>query len=493
MQQIFLDYGGKIMTRTKKAVTAVITALAICGAGVGGYFAWKKLSADSENSSTKVYVQKVSDLNTASGFDLTATKYSAVVEAQASADVKLDSSKTVDQILVKEGDIVKKGDKVLTYDVESIELQLDQAKLEAERLQAQIDSNNAEIKQLETEKKTASDDAVVTLNTQILSLKSENATNEYDKKAKDAEAAKLEKSMDNAFVLAPSDGTVTELKTVEQLSEQGGDVIMKITAEGAYRVKGKVNEQNIRMLYEGCPVIMRSRIDDSVQRGEVSKIDTKPSNEQNSDMGYGYGESDEYSSSSNYAFYITPDDPEALMLGQHLLVEVDNGQEESIDKEGIWLYSEFIVTKDGKSFVWAADSDNRIEKREVTLGKKDEMNGDVEIKSGLKESDKIAFPAKYIKEGMTATVNEEEVSVDENDLGYEDDPEFTGEDYGETEDFDADYNDPLADLTEEEIMSMTDEELEAYINEHLSDDETVNVEYDPALEITDEQAEEPKG
>lgn len=487
------------MTRRKKAVTAVVTALIICGAGVGGYFAWKKLSADSENSSTKVYVQKVSDLNTAAGFDISATKYSAVVEAQASADVKFDSSKTIDQILVKEGDTVKKGDKVITYDIDSIELQLDQAKLEAERLQAQIDSNNAQIKQLENEKKTASEDAAVSLNTQILSLQSENATNEYDKKAKDAEAAKLEKSKENAFVLAPSDGTVTELRTEEQLAEQGGDVLMKITAEGAYRVKGKVNEQNIRMLYEGCPVIMRSRIDDSVMRGMVSKIDTKPSTEQNNDYGFDYGESDEYSTSSNYAFYVEPDDPDSLMLGQHLLVEIDNGQEESLDKEGIWLYGDFVVTEDGKSYVWAADSDNRIEKREVTLGQKDEMNGDVEIKSGLKENDKIAYPAKYIKEGMTATTNEADVSVDANDLDYGDGMDMYGEEGDmDFEDLDGqddfeNYNDPLAGLTEEELMSMTDEEIEAYINEHLSEDETVDVEYDPELEITDEQAEAPKG
>ena len=449
------------MTGKKKAVTAIVVTVLVAAAGVGGFFAWKKLSADSENSSKKVYVQKVSELNTAGGFDLSMTKYSAVVEAQASSEVKYDTTKTIGDILVKEGDNVKKGDKLLTYDIESIDLQLDQAKLEAERLQAQIDSNNAQIKELENEKKTASADAAVSYNTQILSLQSENAANEYDKKTKEAEADKLEKSKDNAFVASPADGTVTNLKTPGSSEDESSDVIMKITAEGAYRVKGKVNEQNVRMLYEGCPMILRSRVDDTVMRGTVSKVETKPVSEQDEGMRYDMydmgGEDDGYSSSSNYAFYVEPEDPDKLILGQHLLMEVDNGQDEAIDKEGIWLYKDFVVTKGGDSYVWAADEDGKMEKRSVTLGKEDEANGDVQIKSGLKESDKIAFPSSYIKEGMTATTNENDVSIEENDLDYGDDEMIGDEEYGY--DDTTDPEDPFAGLTEEELAQMTDEEL----------------------------------
>lgn len=59
-------------------------------------------------SSQKVYVQKVSSLNTVSDFKLSNRSFLGVVEAQESVDVKYDSSKTVDEILVKNGDSVKR-------------------------------------------------------------------------------------------------------------------------------------------------------------------------------------------------------------------------------------------------------------------------------------------------------------------------------------------------------------------------------------------------
>ena len=486
------------MSVKKKAVTAVIAAAVICAAGAGGWFAWKKLSKNSELSKTKVYVQKVEDLNTAGGFDVSMSRFSCVVEAQASTDVKYDTSKTIDQILVKEGDTVQKGDQLLTYDIESIDLQLEQAKLEAEKLQAQIDSNNAQIKQLEAEKKNANSDAVISYNTQILSLQSENASNEFDKKTKDAEAAKLEKSKENAYVTAPSDGTVTDLKSSEELIEQGADVIMKITAEGAYRVKGKVNEQNLRDLYEGCPVILHSRVDDTAMKGTVSKIENKPAAQQDDMYSMDNGEDDGMSNSSSYTFYVDPEDPEALTLGQHLLAELDYGQEERIDKDGIWLYSDFVITKDGKSYVWAKDSDGLIEKREVTLGKKDDENGDVEIKSGLKESDYIAYPSSYIKEGMTATKNESEVSVAPNDLAYgegDDDFLYEGEDNDIYEDGEEiEYDDPFADIDPEVLEQMTDEELEAYLDEYYGTVDTEDDSYaEDAGSLTDDAADAAEG
>ena len=71
------------------------------------------------------------------------------------------------------------------------------------------------------------------------------------------------------------------------------------------------------------------------------------------------------------------------MLGQHVLIEIDNGQDTSINKTGIWLYSDFICKDGKKKYVWAKNEDGKIEKRYVEIGQKDEDNGDCEIKSSL--------------------------------------------------------------------------------------------------------------
>lgn len=92
----------------KRICTVIIVLVIVCTVCVGGFFVWKKTGKGGSKSSQKVYVQKVSSLNTASDFKLSNRSFLGVVEAQESVDVKYDSSKTVAEILVKNGDSVKR-------------------------------------------------------------------------------------------------------------------------------------------------------------------------------------------------------------------------------------------------------------------------------------------------------------------------------------------------------------------------------------------------
>lgn len=461
------------MTTKKRICTVIIVLVIVCAVCVGGFLVWKKTGKGGSKSSQKVYVQKVSSLNTASDFKLSNRSFLGVVEAQESVDVKYDSSKTVDEILVKNGDSVKKGDKLLTYDVEAINLQLEQAKLEVERLQNEIASNKNQIAELEKEKKNADQDAAVSYTTQILSLQSDNAKNEYDIKAKNVEIKKLEASTKNAYVTASIDGTVKNVKTVDKLQEDGGDVIMQITEEGDYRIKGRFNEQNSKDIMQGASVIVKSRLDDSTWKGEITSVDTSPQKNSGEDMYmYSYGSSDEMSQSSNYAFYVKPESFDGLMLGQHVLIEIDNGQDTAINKTGIWLYSDFICKDGKKNYVWAKNEDGKIEKRYVEIGQKDEDNGDCEIKSGLEKGDYIAYPDKSIEEGMTATTNEADVSVPPNDLDPNDNTDSDADNEGGDNDiaYDGSDEDGMA-INEDMFESMTDEEIEEYFNKLYGEEE----------------------
>ncbi len=470
------------MTKKKRICTVIVVLAVVCALCAGGFLIWKKAGNGGSKNGQKVYVQKVSNLNTVSEFSLANCVFSGVVEAQESADVKYDSSKTIDEILVKDGDSVKKGDKLVTYDVEAIELQLDQAKLEVERLKNEIESNKNQISELEKEKKNVGEDAAVSYTTQILSLQSDNSKNEYDIKAKNVEIKKLESSTKKAYVTASMDGTVKNVKSIDTLQSEGGDVIMQITAEGDYRIKGSVNEQNIQNVMQGVPVIIKSRLDDSVWKGEITSVDTNP--KANSDDMYSYMESDEMTSSSNYAFYVKPESLDGFMLGQHILIELDNGQSEAVEKTGIWLYSDFVCKDGDKNYVWAKDEDGEIEKRYFEIGEKDEENGDCEIKSGLSADDYIAYPDSSIKEGMTATTNEADVSVAPNDLDMGEEGMGDNEMYEDMGDMGGmEIGDEPA-IDEEMLESMTDEEIEAYLNSLYGDEFTKDGE-------TAEDAEEP--
>lgn len=478
------------MTAKKRIVTVIVVVIIVCALCGGGFLLYKKFGKSGSSSSEKVYVQKVSAVNTVTGTNLMNNSFAGVVEAQKSVDVKIDTSKTIDEVLVEEGSEVKKGDKLVTYDIESIQIDIDTAKLEVERMENDIKINKTEIQKLEEEKKNVSQDDQYSYNTQILSLESDNARTEYDIKAKKVEITKLEDSMKNAYVTASIDGTVKNLKDIDELQNSDNpDLIMQISADGDYRVKGMFNEQNADDITVGAPVILRSRVDDTEWSGEISEIDTNP--QENSNDMYSSGDTDESTTSSKYAFYVTPQSLEGFMLGQHIIIDLDNGSESDIVKTGIWLYSDFVCKDGDKNYVWAKDSNGRIEKRYVEIGDRDEENGDCEIVSGLESGDYIAFPADYIKEGMSATTNQSDVSVPDNDLtvddegdgiiddvGTVDDGEIVEGDSGEEMSFEEMYG-----ITEEELESMTDEEAEEFFNNYYAEQ---GIDIDTESEVTED-------
>lgn len=412
------------MSKASSIGKAVATLAVIGGVGFGGWYFYKNYASPEATSTDKVYVQKVANVNTVTGADLFANSFAGVIEAQRSVEVKYDPTKTIDEILVAEGDLVKKGDKLLTYDTEKIRLDIDTEKLEVERLENEISINEKQIEQYEEEKKKASADAAVSYTNKILELQGYNAKSEYDIKAKNVEIGKLEASLKNAYVTAPADGKVADLKdpgsSVSGYEDlyygygESADVIMKLTDDGNYRVKGVFNEQNSGSIYPGAEVILRSRIDDSTVKGTVSEIDTVPQ-ENNNDM-YGYGGSDEQYTSSKYAFYVEPESLDGFMLGQHILIDTDNGSD--MEKTGIWLYTDFIIRENGKTYVWAKNEERDvIEKRAVKIGKEDDTYGDCEIVEGLSTDDYIAYPADYIKAGLGTTTNASDKDIPDNDLG----------------------------------------------------------------------------
>ena len=399
------------MGKSKKIIigtVAGVTAAAVC---VSGVLVWRHYSRGSDVDGV-AYVMPIKDVNSAAT-TISDLQFSGVVEPQETKEVKLDTSKKVSSIVVQEGDHVNAGDPLFTYDVESMQLELQQGNVEIERMQNEIESNKQQISQLETEKKSASADDKLTYTTQIQSLQTDIAKSEYDIKTKKIELEKLQNTINNATVTAEIAGTVQSLKTTEQLQSDGTDVLMKIMSDGEFRVKCTISEQNVQSIYKDEAMVLHSRVDDSSWTGTISEISTEADNSQNNNMYY--GGSDEMTTASKYPFYVTLDSSDGLMLGQHLLVSADTGADESIEKTGIWLYSDYVQTdENGKTYVWAADKKDRLEKREVEVGQTDDTMGDCEIKSGLSEDDMIAFPSDSYQEGMKTMTNPDEATPEDD-------------------------------------------------------------------------------
>jgi HlyD family secretion protein len=205
--------------------------------------------------------------------------------------------------------------------------------------------------------------------------------------------------------LGSSSGEAEDDSTYDDSS--GDNVYMTILALGDYRVKGKVSESNVWSLNEGDPVIVRSRVDENkTWKGTISEVKTdqnaESDNTESSDTDYEYGDASG-ESASKYNFYVKLDDDSDLMMGQHVLIEVDNGQDE--EKEGIWLNSAYLHIEGEDFYVWAANNRDRLTLRKVTVGEYDEALDEYEILKGLSIKDFIASDSEDLRENMRTTKN----------------------------------------------------------------------------------------
>ncbi|MEY8391317.1 efflux RND transporter periplasmic adaptor subunit [Lachnospiraceae bacterium] len=444
---------------SKKKIGIIIAVVVIIAAAAGGG-AWYLLKDNDGSSADKVFVESVADLiSSASGAQ---NRYSGVVEAQESWKVNKEADREIKEVFVEEGDMVEEGDPLFEYDMDDVEAELAQAELDLEGMQNEITDYRNQIEQLTKEKNAAPSDEKYQYTADIQEKENSIKQTEYNIESKKAEMEKKQETIDNAVVLSKLAGVVKSINDSNSNNDMmsGEDTsYMTVLAVGDFRVKGTVSETNVQMLSEEQPVILRSRIDEEqTWPGTISKIDTQNEVTNENNGGVYFESEGGAEKATKYPFYIDLESTEGLMMGQHLFIELDQGQTEA--KEGIWLFEGYIVQEDELSYVWAADERNKLQKRIVELGEHDENTGQYEILSGLSEEDAIAFPMEGLYEGVTTVTNADEVDYtsplynQEGEEGTEDGQTPEGEaDPGEEGDFSGE-----GDLSEFEDFSL-DEDL----------------------------------
>lgn len=372
------------MKKSKKLIIIIILVIIVLS--IGAYFIFSNTSSD---DSTSIYVQKVSSLT---GSSYTENRYSGVVQSQDTLDITLDSSRTLKEVYVSQGQEVKKDDPLFSYDTTEASNQIQQKQLVIEAQNLEIQNRNNEIADYKASMNSSNQIEVqAQINDANYSIREAQNTI----KSTQAEIKQLQTQIDNATVKATVNGIVKEVNQDGGTDSNGNTKpLISISESGDYRVKGTITEMGT--IAEGSAVIVRSRIDESkIWKGTVSKVETEPQTDTNSYYS-SYGDSSD--SASKYPFYVSLDSSEGLMLGQHVYIELDNGQ--SSVKDGIWLDQSFIGYDDnGNAFVWVSQN-NKLKKRSVELGETDEDLYSTEIISGLSKDDYIAWNDDTYKEGM---------------------------------------------------------------------------------------------
>lgn len=372
------------------ALTLVLTLAACGGSGSG------------------VYVQSVAALTDMGGI-APGDRFAGIVVSENVCEIQKDSDKTIAEVLVKEGDDVKEGQVLFSYDTDQLQLTLDKQKLELEQLKATIENYKSQIEDLKKDEAKAYGSNKLQYTVQIQTTQLDLKEAELNLAAKEKEVAKSEAMLENASVTAPVTGRVTGIN--ENGYDNYGNALAYITIQqaGSFRIKGTLGELQRGGILEGTRMKIVSRTDETqVWYGTVTLVDYEsPSQGSSYDSYYG-NSSDEMSSSSRYPFYVELDSSDGLLLGQHIYLTV--ADEEGQTSSGLSIGSAFLCfDDDGNAYVWA-EHGHKLQKRSVTLGEYNMLLDTYEILSGLTGEDYIAFPDEDVCVEGASTTHEEPVA-----------------------------------------------------------------------------------
>ena len=392
----------------KKKVIAIIVIVALAGAGI---FVWKSglvhTTQPSSGSSSEIYVMSLSNIM-GSNSSYSSEIFMGVVEGQESTSITKSSERELDQILVSEGDLVEEGTPLFSYKTDSLEAENTQSEFDIESYKLSIEDYNREIEKAQSdidkikgqtdedkEKREDLENTIKGLNTDI-------AIAENSIERTTAKIEENNKKISNSVVKSPVSGTITKIADDTNPYTTDGSFITILAAK-EMRVKGQINEQNVWSINVDEPVTLRSRVDETqTWSGTITKIDTESKQENNND-GYSDGSSD--SSSTKYPFYISLDDSEGLMMGQHLYIELGDTAAPEMDfSDGTYIYEYYIAyDEDGNPFLWV-DKNGKLAKQPIELNDYYDEQMVYSI-SGVNEDTMIAYPMDDFEEGMK-TVSE---------------------------------------------------------------------------------------
>jgi len=341
---------------------------------------------------TAVTVQRADRLMSAG---VAGERYAGVVVSNNVVEINRDSSKRIEELYVEVGDTVSAGDKLFSYDSDELELSLEKAQLEVEKMTNEQTDYTAQLEKLEKKlNNTWNESDKVRLTLEINTLKTTLMETEYNLKAKDKEIATLTEMLSNIDILSPVDGTV---RKVDEEGQSGS--FITVQQSGAYRVQGMLNEMSMGSgLMSGSRVQIFSRVNNDTWTGTVTSVNTSEvMQDSNMNMGFvGGAIAETMTTTSSYVFDVELDSVDGLLLGQHVYIEL---MQETAMTEGLWIPENFLVNfeTDEETFelsatVFAENASGKLEERSVALGMYDGMTGCYEILSGVSAEDYIADP-----------------------------------------------------------------------------------------------------
>lgn len=213
---------------------------------------------------------------------------------------------------------------------------------------------------------------------------------DIDRRKGELELQSLEESASDGIVYAKLDGVVKSVADVDKLGSNTDTPLVVINGDEGLYVSGTVSELQLDAVKPGTIVTANSWESGMTFEATVTEVSDYPVS------GNSWGDGNPNVSYYKYTAYI--DDSSALKNGESVDLSIQSNDTEN--GSGIYIEKAYVRQEDGRSYVMMADENDCLKKQYVTTGKT-VYGTSIEIKSGLTESDRIAFP--YGKEAVEGT------------------------------------------------------------------------------------------
>lgn len=215
---------------------------------------------------------------------------------------------------------------------------------------------------------------------------------EIEQKKMRLELKGLRKDRGGATVTASINGVVRTVGDPENPPADGSAFIEISGAKGMY-VKCYINELMLDQIKVGQEISANNWNTGQDYPAVITEISEYPMD------GRMYGEGNP--NASYYPFLAYIEEAEGLTSGDYLDVSITPVSTQQ-EQNSLYIEKAYVREEDGKSYVLKAGEDNRLVKQYVQTGKV-VYGSSIEVKSGLLETDRIAFPyGKSAKEGAKA-------------------------------------------------------------------------------------------
>lgn len=294
----------------------------------------------------------------------------------------------IDEIHVKAGDTVEKGDKLLTYENKQLELDEEENQLQINAAYQDRDKAKKDHEEIDKELDKDPDNEMLEEEHDQIKEQQQQAKNDVD------QALLRKKSLENEIaaldVKADVDGSVLDVdKKAGAQGQLGEESIIRIGSLDDLFVEGNVSEHDTMNIESGQKVELTSdAAPDESWTGEISYIGDLP-DEEAQDIG-------QEDANVDYPIEVTLDEELQLKPGFTMLAEIITS-----DKEAPTLPISSVIQEDDDNYVYIVE-DGKAKRVEVQIGAVDTEK--MEIEEGVTTEDQIITnPSDDLIDGMEVT------------------------------------------------------------------------------------------